>query len=121
MAETTTEKKAKTPQELFDSLIAGLGDAFTLTVETRYIVVEEGKEQPAKLPPGVLVGKTNISLDGDTILAIPMVKSAAGTLVVDDRLLSLHTENVANAAIYRKEMILAAVEAVKGLLTIVKK
>jgi hypothetical protein len=75
-----------------------INDASELTVETKYIVLEESEEP-------TLVARTTIELDGDTEVVIPMRREASGALVRDEGLLEFHLGNVENAIAYRANLL----------------
>lgn len=85
-------------------------DASELTIETKFIVIEEGEEP-------TLVAKSTIQLDGDTTLTIPMRREASGALVRDEGLLELHLGNVDNAIAYRANILETILETVRSVRT----
>ena len=73
-------------------------DASELTVETKYVVLEESEEP-------TLVARTTIELDGDMEVVVPMRREASGALVRDEGLLDFHQGNVDNAIAYRANLL----------------
>jgi hypothetical protein len=84
-------------------LAKALADATDLTVETNY--VELDPKDPHNLDKAFIVARTIIQLDGDQQTIVPMQRSDSGGLVLDDTLLAMHQQNVANAIDYRSKTI----------------
>ena len=87
-----------------------LSDATSLVVSTRWI--EVGDEEPKDFSDARLAAYTEIALDGDTTLVIPM-RREGGILVRDDALLEHHLGSVKNAIEYRQKLLDAMFDLVK--------
>ena len=85
-----------------------LENTATLTVETRWVEVAEGAARDWE--EANLVSWTNIRLDQDTQVIIPMRRNEAGALERDVELFDLHMQNVTAAIEYRARMLEAVMK-----------
>lgn len=95
-----------------DQLAKALADATELTVETRYVEIGSGASED--LQNSSLIAKTVIQLDGDHTSIIPMQRSEAGNLSVDETLFDLHLRNVSTAIDYRVNTLNTLLGMLKG-------
>jgi hypothetical protein len=85
-----------------EKVVKYLDDVTTLRVETLYNVVgEEGGPKRAAL--------TEIKLDADSKLEIPLERDADNRLVIDRDLLDIHERSVAAATEYRARILGAVI------------
>jgi metal-dependent amidase/aminoacylase/carboxypeptidase family protein len=82
-----------------EKMAKALADASELTVETKYVEIDP--QNPNNLEKALLVAKTVIKLDGDQEMTVPMKRGESGALELDEGLLEIHQQNVANAIEYR--------------------
>jgi len=87
-----------------------IGDAATLTVETKFI--ETSSQDFGDFSAALPVARTVIRLDGDSELVAPVRKTAAGTYEVDEALFELHQLNIETAIEYRARILSALLEMI---------
>lgn len=78
-------------------------DAAVMQVSTYYVLT--GTEEIAKLEgerPGAF---TEVKLDGDTRIVVPMRKGRDGTMELDEALFTVHERNVQSATDYRARVL----------------
>jgi hypothetical protein len=97
------------------ALLAALGDASKLTVETRILPVgaEETEQDNYK---GKLVARTIMEVDGDTYVGLPVTEKGE----VQKELLDLHNQNLDRAMQYRSELLKSTQDLVKDLIETLK-
>lgn len=121
MAEETTASRGREGQQKTQDLTQALrqaaaklaeqlSDASSLVVSTRWI--EVGEDDPTDFTKAKLAAYTEIALDGDTTLVIPM-RRESGVLVRDDALLEHHLNSVKNAIEYRQRLLDAMFDLAK--------
>jgi hypothetical protein len=104
-------------QDAINSLIAGIKDASTLTVQTRSI--KPGDSVAANIEEsGKLVALTVIEIDGDTVNGLPMTDEPGGK--INKELLDLHNASVDKALKYRAELLTGAQDLIKDLIAMLK-
>jgi hypothetical protein len=84
-------------------LAQALADASELNVKTNYVEIDP--KNPTDLTNALLVAETVIKLDGDQEMTVPMRRGESGGLELDESLLAIHQQNVANAIEYRSKSI----------------
>lgn len=110
----STNNLQSTVKNVANKLAKALSDATALTVETRYFLTNasekaEGDER------GHLLARTVMQADGDTEMAIPMVRGEDGQLTANRELLELHTNNVKTALEYRANLLDSLLNAARSL------
>lgn len=100
-----------------NSLIDGLKDAATLTVETRTISPSDPNIAKDGFT-GTLMAKTTIEVDGDSVASLPMLDEPGGQ--VNQPLLDLHNKNVDRALQYRTELLASTQKLIADLIDMLK-
>jgi hypothetical protein len=85
-------------------------DAAVMQVRTFYVLTST--EPLSKIDPERPGAFTEVKLDGDTKVVVPMRKGRDGTMELDEALFNIHERNVAAATNYRA----AVLSAMIGLL-----
>jgi hypothetical protein len=93
------------------NLAEALANASELKVETRYKVVESAGSDD--LSGSVLAAQTEIQLDGDHRAIIPVTRTPANQIVIEEALLDFHLRNVQTAITYRAGMVNALLDVVR--------
>ena len=84
-------------------------DISKMTVETKYVQIgSDGTVDFSKAKP---VARTEIKLDGDSDVIIPLRQSEGGRFDVDSALLDIHKSNVTTAIEYRARILSALLSA----------
>ncbi len=90
-----------------------VNDIATMTVETRFVDIGQAvnftQAQPA--------ARTEIRMDGDCTIVMPVRRNDAGAMVVDGDLFSMHQQNVATAIDYRARMMEALLQTFKQVIS----
>jgi hypothetical protein len=94
------------------SIAKYIGDAATLTVETKF--VEAGGQGFNDFSSAMPVARTVIRMDGDSELVAPVRRTPAGKYEVDEALFELHQLNVETAIEYRARILTALLETIRG-------
>jgi hypothetical protein len=93
----TTSDLMQALRQAGQELARQISDASALHVETYIAIVDEDSGEQ-------LIASTDINLDGDTRVVIP-VRREGNTLVRDMELLELHQVSVDNAVAYRAKLV----------------
>jgi hypothetical protein len=84
-----------------------------LKVRTLYVDLGETVDFEKALPAAY----TEIHLDGDSKMILPVRKNETGALVVDDDLFDVHQQNVATAIDYRAQIMGALLQTFKQVIS----
>ncbi|NPA76356.1 MAG: hypothetical protein GXN93_01200 [Candidatus Diapherotrites archaeon] len=99
-------------REAAETIAHYVKDAATLTVETRYVIVDDdGDIDFSQAKP---LAQTVIKLDGDSSLVAPM-RLRDGRLELDADLLRLHNANVQTAIDYRARILSSLLEMMQSI------
>lgn len=82
-------------------------DAAVMQVRTFYALI--GTEPLTSLDPERPGAFTEVKLDGDTKVVVPMRKGRDGGMELDEALFSIHERNVAAATSYRAQVLNALI------------
>jgi hypothetical protein len=104
--ETMANELANTVKEMARTIKDYVEAVANLKVETEYVELDGGA--------GVkIAARTEISLDGDCKVVLPMRRTESNILEVDSSLYDLHKQNVETAISYRKEMVSSLLEVIR--------
>jgi hypothetical protein len=93
-----------------EKIVQYVEDVSKMTVETRFVDVDSGV---VDFEQAKVAARTIIRLDGDCTTVVPVRRTEAGILEVDDGLFEMHERNVATAIEYRAQMMDALLQALK--------
>ncbi len=93
-----------------DKVVKYIDNIATLTVETRFVEVQGNQADFTNAKPAA---STVIRLDGDCSAIVPLRKTEAGVLEVDNGLFEMHQNIVATAIDYRTKMMAALLQTLK--------
>ncbi len=82
-------------------------DAAVMQVRTFYVVTDA--ESLSSIDPERPGAFTEVKLDGDTKVVVPMRKGRDGNLELDEALFAIHERNVAMATNYRAQVLNALI------------
>ena len=94
-----------------DKMAKALAEVTTLTVETRYKLIDP--KNPNNMDDSTLAARTEIDLDGDQQLIVPVTASETGGVVIDNTLLDLHLRNVQSSIEYRANLLNTLINLVR--------
>ncbi len=94
------------------SVVTTTGSITTIEIEDKR---NGGKKQVFDVEETGISAKTVIQIDGDIIVKIPVKDSDGNQMVIDERMLQLHEENVKMAMENWKTIIVTLVSVVKDL------
>ncbi len=82
-------------------------DAAVMQVRTFYVLT--GAEPLSSMDPERPGAFTEVKLDGDTKVVVPMRKGRGDSIEIDEGLFSIHERNVAMATAYRAQVLNALI------------